>query len=168
MGDAERAWQLFAMLDPIRHGDSAEHVAVYKTEPYVVAGDVYAIAPHVGRGGWSWYTGSAGWMYQLLVEWLLGLQRSGNQLSLRALLPRDWPGFELHYRFRSTTYEIAVRSAAGTAAPVVTVDGSTSSCDRVALVDDGAVHHVLLTVPRTASPPATTTNPRGTMPCNSE
>ena len=158
MGDAERAWQLFAMLNPIRHGDSEKHAAVYKTEPYVVAGDVYAIAPHVGRGGWSWYTGSAGWMYQLLVEWLLGLQRSGSRLSLRPLLPSGWPGFELYYRFESTTYEIAVRAAAATEAAVLTVDGVKSPGNLVALVDDGAVHHVLLTVPRAASPSVRTTN----------
>ncbi len=158
MGDAERAWQLFAMLNPIRHADSEKHVAVYKTEPYVVAGDVYAIAPHVGRGGWSWYTGSAGWMYQVLVERLLGLQRSGNKLYLRPLLPRDWPGFELHYRFESTTYEIAVRASAATEAALLTVDGVKSCGNLVVLVDDGALHHVLLTMPRTTSPLARTTN----------
>ncbi len=147
MGDTERAWQLFAMLNPIRHGDSAAHVAVYKTEPYVVAGDVYATAPHVGRGGWSWYTGSAGWMYQLLVEWLLGLQRRGNQLALRPLLPPSWPGFELRYRFESTTYEIAVRATASAEAALLTVDGVTSSGSLVALIDDGATHRVLLTMP---------------------
>ncbi|MEO8310475.1 MAG: hypothetical protein ABI520_04820 [Caldimonas sp.] len=167
MGDAERAWQLFAMLNPIRHGDSAEHVTVYKTEPYVVAGDVYAIAPHVGRGGWSWYTGSAGWMYQLLVEWLLGLQRRGNQLALRPLLPSSWSGFELHYRFESTTYEITMRSAASTEAAVLTVDGVKSSGD-VALVDDGATHRVLLTVPCAARPGPEMTNPERTLPCSSE
>ncbi|MBV9890917.1 MAG: cyclic beta 1-2 glucan synthetase, partial [Rhizobacter sp.] len=83
LGDGERAWKLFDMLNPARHGDSAEEIAVYKTEPYVVAGDVYAFAPHAGRGGWTWYTGSAGWMYQLLVESLLGVQRRGEHLVLR-------------------------------------------------------------------------------------
>ena len=167
MGDAERAWQLFAMLNPIRHGDSAEHVAVYKTEPYVVAGDVYASAPHVGRGGWSWYTGSAGWMYQLLVEWLLGLQRRGNQLSLRPLLPGGWPGFELHYRFESTTYEIEVRATASAEAAVTTLDGIESSDAFIALVDDGTMHRVLLTLPRAAAATETTKTLR-TMPCSSE
>ncbi len=158
MGDAERAWQLFDMLNPIRHGDSAEHIAVYKTEPYVVAGDVYANASHVGRGGWSWYTGSAGWMYQLLVEWLLGLQRRGNQLSLRPLLPVAWPGFELNYRFGSTTYEIEVWATASVKAAVITVDGVECPDAFIALVDDRAAHRVLLSVAR-AAPSDPTTNP---------
>ncbi|MEO7056313.1 MAG: hypothetical protein ABI281_08185 [Caldimonas sp.] len=150
MGDAERAWQLFEMLDPVRHGDSAEHIAVYKTEPYVVAGDVYASAPHVGRGGWSWYTGSAGWMYQLLIESLLGLQRRGNQLSLRPLLPDAWPGFDLHYRFGSATYAIEVRAADPTEVSTVTLDGAKLDEALIALADDGTAHRVTLTVPRAA------------------
>ena len=153
MGDADRAWQLFAMLNPIRHGDTAEHVAIYKAEPYVVAGDVYAFAPHAGRGGWSWYTGSAGWMYQLLVESLLGLQRHGNQLLLQPLLPSAWPGFELHYRFGATTYEIAVRTAASADLAALTIDGVTSPGRSVALRDDGVRHDVMLTVWRAPSPP---------------
>ncbi|MEO8524729.1 MAG: hypothetical protein ABI460_08430 [Caldimonas sp.] len=157
MGDAERAWKLFAMLNPFLHGDSAEHIAVYRTEPYVVAGDVYATDPHVGRGGWSWYTGSAGWMYQLLVEWLLGLQRRGNQLWLRPLLPGTWPGFGLRYRFGSTTCEITVEATASSKAAVLTIDGVKSADAFIALVDDGAVHRVLLTVPR-GRPATATTN----------
>ncbi|HEY2187357.1 MAG TPA: cyclic beta 1-2 glucan synthetase, partial [Caldimonas sp.] len=102
LGDRQRAWQLFDLLDPVRHGDSAARIAIYKTEPYVMAGDVYAIAPHAGRGGWTWYTGSAGWMYQLIVEGLLGLKRAGSRLALSPLLPDDWDGFELRYRFGAT------------------------------------------------------------------
>jgi cellobiose phosphorylase len=84
LGDGERAWRLFGLLAPLHHGASAEDIATYRIEPYVVAGDVYASKAHMGRGGWSWYTGSAGWMYQLLVEALLGLERRGNQLRVRA------------------------------------------------------------------------------------
>ena len=146
LGDADSAWQLFDILNPIRHGDSAEHVAVYKTEPYVVAGDVYAFAPHAGRGGWSWYTGSAGWMYQLLLESLLGLQRRGNRLSLQPLLPNGWAGFELDYRFATTTYAIAVRVADSADAAALTIDAVKSPGRSIALVDDGARHDVLLTV----------------------
>src|SRR6185437_5207171 len=95
LGDSRRAWELFGLLDPLGHGDSAERIAVYKAEPYVIAGDVYAFAPHAGRGGWTWYTGSAGWMSQLVVEALLGFERRGNQLRLRPLLPGHWPSFEM-------------------------------------------------------------------------
>ncbi|MEP7056544.1 MAG: hypothetical protein ABI809_02070 [Caldimonas sp.] len=153
LGDAEHAWQIYDLLDPVHHGDSAGHIAVYKTEPYVVAGDVYAFPPHAGRGGWSWYTGSAGWMYQLLVESLLGLQRRGNQLTLKPLLPRDWPSFELRYRLGATTFEIAVRVAAATDAIGLNVDGAELPGCTFTLIDDGAPHRVVLAV-RREDPPA--------------
>ena len=150
MGDGERAWKLFGMLNPARHGDNAERIAVYKTEPYVVAGDVYAFAPHAGRGGWTWYTGSAGWMYQLLVEWLLGVRRRGDRLALRPLLPRGWDAFDVSYRFGATTFDIAVRAAATDADAQLTVDGVGSTDGTVALVDDGVLHRVVLAVARAA------------------
>jgi cellobiose phosphorylase len=151
IGDSDRAWRLFGMLNPVRHGDSAERIAVYKTEPYVVAGDVYAFAPHAGRGGWTWYTGSAGWMYQLLVEWLLGVRRRGDRLVLRPLLPGDWEAFDVSYRFGATTFDIAVRAAAADADAELTVDGTRSTDGTVALVDDGARHQVVLAVARGAA-----------------
>src|SRR3546814_14885246 len=83
------------MINPIHHGDSAERIATYKVEPYVVADDVYAVEPHVGRGGWTWYTGSAGWMYRLVVESLLGLRLDGNTLRLSPCIPPHWPGYRL-------------------------------------------------------------------------
>ena len=150
MGDGDRAWALFGMLNPVRHGDSAERIAVYRTEPYVVAGDVYAFAPHAGRGGWTWYTGSAGWLYQLLVEWLLGVQRRGDRLVLRPLLPSGWDAFELSYRFGATTFDIVVQAGATAADQELTVDGASAPDGSVALVDDGARHRVVLAVARGA------------------
>ena len=82
MGENDRAWELFALLNPIHHGATAEQIATYKVEPYVVAADVYAVAPHTGRGGWTWYTGSAGWMYRFLTETLLGVHLEGNRLRV--------------------------------------------------------------------------------------
>ncbi|HEY2558452.1 MAG TPA: hypothetical protein VGI48_01945 [Caldimonas sp.] len=151
LGDRQRAWQLFDLLDPVRHGDSAEHIAIYKTEPYVMAGDVYAIAPHAGRGGWSWYTGSAGWMYQLIVEGLLGLKRKGRQLAMQPLLPDDWDGFELQLRFGATVFEIVVRAAAAAQPATLTIDGVPSAGRTIELVDDGAAHRAVLTVERSAT-----------------
>ena len=87
MGENERAWELFALLNPVHHGGTPEQIATYKVEPYVVAADVYAVAPHTGRGGWTWYTGSAGWMYRLLVETLLGVKLEGDQLRLTPRFP---------------------------------------------------------------------------------
>lgn len=103
LGDRERAWELLTMINPANHTRSPEGIATYKVEPYVVAADVYAVAPHIGRGGWSWYTGSAGWMYRLIMESLLGLRLEADRLHLTPCLPADWRGS------RSTT-AIARRS----------------------------------------------------------
>ena len=143
LGDGKRAWQLAAMINPVAHGQSAAGVAVYKVEPYVMAADVYALAPHTGRGGWTWYTGSAGWMYRLIVESLLGVRREGDTLRIEPCLRDDWPGYKLHYRFRETVYHIAVsRAAAGVAGDVVRVDGVPQEGHSIALVDDHREHAV--------------------------
>jgi len=108
LGEHERAWELFTLLNPIHHGETPEQTAIYKVEPYVVAADVYAVPPHTGRGGWTWYTGSAGWMYRLLLETLLGINRDGDQLILSPLLPATWPMFTIHYRYLQTLYHITI------------------------------------------------------------
>src|SRR5687767_15216801 len=110
--DHRRAWELWSLINPVSHAGTPRDAAVYKVEPYVVAADVYAVAPHVGRGGWTWYTGSAGWMYRLIVESLLGLHREGDRLRLAPCLPAAWPGVALRYRYGDTVYRIDVRHAA--------------------------------------------------------
>ena len=148
LGNAERAWELFSLLNPLSHAGDAGLVATYQVEPYVVAGDVYANAAHAGRGGWTWYTGSAGWMYQLVVESLLGLQRNGNQLCLRPLLPKTWTTFDVSYRFGTSTFAITYRVAAAGIAANVTVDGVSAPDDTLTLIDDGRAHVVLVNVAR--------------------
>ena len=156
LGDAERAWEMLGLLNPAHHGDSAAAVARYKVEPYVVAGDVYALAPHTGRGGWSWYTGSAGWMYQLLTESLLGLRRSGNTLRISPLLPAHWNALDIQYRFGETHYAIhCCRSPDGSAA--VVLDGQLLQGEHLALLDDRLPHTVQVTV--CARPPIQTEKP---------
>jgi cyclic beta-1,2-glucan synthetase len=108
LGENERAWELAALLNPIHHGATATEIATYKVEPYVIAADVYAVAPHTGRGGWTWYTGSAGWMYRLLTETLLGLNLEGNRLRLNPRLPKRWTSCKIHYRYRQTPYHITI------------------------------------------------------------
>ncbi|HKQ23804.1 MAG TPA: glucoamylase family protein [Burkholderiales bacterium] len=143
LGDSRRAWELTAMINPVNHAQSPEGVATYKVEPYVVAADVYAVAPHTGRGGWSWYTGSAGWMYRLIVESLLGLTRAGEKLCLAPCLPEDWEGFTVRYRFRQTVYHIAVlRIGTGDSEPGVTVDGVEQHDGAIPLIDDHKEHSV--------------------------
>jgi cellobiose phosphorylase len=108
-GDPRRAWECFDLINPLRHGHTPEAVARYQVEPYVVAADVYAVPPHEGRGGWTWYTGSASWMYRLMTESLLGLRRQDATLVFTPCLPREWSGFSLQYRWGLTVYEIEVQ-----------------------------------------------------------
>ncbi len=147
LGDAGRAWELFSYIEPTNHGDSADRIADFRVEPYVVAGDVYAFAPHAGRGGWTWYTGSAGWMLQLVTESLLGFCRRGNVLQMKPLLPADWPGFDLTYRYGASRYEIACRRAAPGESTGTTVDGQPSADGSIELHDDGRIHAVIVTLP---------------------
>jgi cellobiose phosphorylase len=148
LGDHERAWELFALLNPVHHGDTPGRIATYKVEPYVVAADVYAVAPHVGRGGWTWYTGSAGWMYRLLVETLLGVHREGDRLRLAPRLPAAWATCKIHYRFRQTVYHVTVARAAaeGGAAIRLTLDGRELPGPTIPLADDREEHFVVCTV----------------------
>ncbi|MEO5959861.1 MAG: glycosyl hydrolase family 65 protein, partial [Opitutaceae bacterium] len=146
MGENDRAWELFSLLNPVHHGATPQKIAIYKVEPYVVAADVYGVAPHTGRGGWTWYTGSAGWMYRLLVETLLGVNLEGEQLRLTPRLPKTWPGFKIDYRYRQTVYRIAIsRSAAGEAG-LLTLDGEILSGSTIPLRDDRQEHVVAMKV----------------------
>jgi cellobiose phosphorylase len=143
MGDRHRAWELTAMINPVNHTQTAAAVATFKTEPYVVAADVYALAPHTGRGGWTWYTGSAGWLYRLIVESLLGLQRKADMLRFAPCLPPDWQRAEVNYRYRETVYRVTITQEPGAdAAATVTVDGVECIDGAVVLVDDRREHVV--------------------------
>jgi cellobiose phosphorylase len=150
MGDHDRAWELFALLNPIHHAETPEQIATYKVEPYVVAADVYAIAPHTGRGGWTWYTGSAGWMYRLLIETLLGVNREGDQLRLTPRLPGDWTHYKIHYRFQQTVYHISITqiTADSAAENQLFLDGNECAVKTIPLVDDRREHFVELKVYR--------------------
>ncbi len=143
LGDVERAWELFALMNPIHHGAGAEAIATYHVEPYVVAADVYGVAPHTGRGGWTWYTGSAGWMYRLIVESLLGLRLEADKLRVRPRIPASWDAFKIHYRYRETFYHITVKRDAGLSEgeTKIIVDGAQQSDDAIHLVDDRKEHH---------------------------
>jgi|HubBroStandDraft_6_1064221.scaffolds.fasta_scaffold04706_3 cyclic beta-1,2-glucan synthetase len=143
-GNDELAWELFALLNPINHGITANDIATYKVEPYVIAADVYWVPPHTGRGGWTWYTGSAGWMYRTLIETLLGLQPEGNRLRLLPRLPKTWTGYKIHYRYGETPYHISIIRSAE--ASKTRLDGKEISGDTVPLVDDKREHVIEVTV----------------------
>jgi cellobiose phosphorylase len=151
LGDSRRAWELFDMINPINHASSAAAVAKYKVEPYVVAADVYAVAPHTGRGGWTWYTGSAGWMYRLILESLLGLTLEVDKLRFTPCLPADWDSFKLRYRYRETMYHITVNQLNdGNSGTVVTLDGVAQREDFIPLLDDHGQHEVEVTLSQTS------------------
>ena len=154
MGERERAWELFAMLNPVNHGSLSEEIERYKVEPYVMCADVYGSHPHTGRGGWTWYTGAAGWMYRLILETLLGLSLEVDHLRIAPCVPAQWLSYKIHYRYRETVYHITVNRVREKPGPAirVTVDGSVingSGADLkgkseglIPLVDDRREHYV--------------------------
>jgi cellobiose phosphorylase len=151
LGDHRRAWELTTMINPANHAKSEAAIATYKVEPYVMAADVYAVAPHTGRGGWTWYTGSAGWMYRLIVESLLGLRLEADKLHVAPCLPGHWGALQIHYRYRETVYHIDIAQIrAGDDGRLgvtgLTVDGVAQDDQAIALVDDHREHAVTVTV----------------------
>jgi cyclic beta-1,2-glucan synthetase len=154
MGDRDRAWELFAMLNPVNHGSQPDEIERYKVEPYVMCADIYGAPPHTGRGGWTWYTGAAGWMYRLTVETLLGLHLEVDRLRIAPCIPAGWGSYKIHYRYRETVHHITVRKVGGGSDKVVriTVDGAVLTDisaggterpqDRIPLVDDRQEHYV--------------------------
>lgn len=144
LGDAARAWELARMINPVGHGLSPADAAKYITEPYVVAADVYAVAPHIGRGGWTWYTGSAAWLYRLMVEALLGLTLAVDRLTFNPCVPADWPSYVVKYRFRNTAYRISFKRATpGNPKGTLRCDGNLEKDqDSLHLVDDLEPHVV--------------------------
>jgi cyclic beta-1,2-glucan synthetase len=144
LGSGDDAAEFFHMLNPINHGRTPADVARYKTEPYVMAGDVYAHPPHAGRGGWSWFTGSAGWMYQAGIGSILGLRRRGSTFVIDPCIPSSWNSYRIDWRFLDTRYEIMVcnpmHRCRGVAA--VTLDGVPADAAAIPLLNDGKTHTV--------------------------
>ena len=135
-GDGDRAFELYQMINPVTHAMTATDVERYKVEPYVVAADVYIAEGHLGRGGWTWYTGSASWLYRVGLEGILGFKKTGDRLMIEPCIPASWPGFTITYRYRSATYVIRVERGVGEAVPR----------DAIELHDDGKRHDVVITL----------------------
>ena len=140
-GDPARAWELFDLINPLHHGNTEAAIATYQVEPYVVAADVYTNPQHAGRGGWTWYTGSAGWMYQLVTESLLGIHLEVDQLRIEPRIPASWSELAIHYRHRETVYHVHVTNRGGAVSRVV-CDGTEQPDLRIPLRDDRRDHHV--------------------------
>ena len=134
------------MLNPIKHSAARADIQRYKVEPYVMSADIYSNPQHVGRGGWTWYTGSAGWMYRAGLEQILGIQLRGATMVIDPCIPKAWPGFEVVVRYQSATYSISVDNPNGVSRGFceITLDGTALLGARgcLPLADDGATHHV--------------------------
>ena len=149
LGQGNNAWELFSLLNPVNRTSTRADVHRYKVEPYVVAADVYSVAPHIGRGGWTWYTGSAGWMYRAGLEGILGFRIQGTSLLLAPCIPEKWPRFEIVFKYRSSRYEILIENPLGVGRGVMLaeLDGNALPSGlqtRIPLVDDGDIHSVRL------------------------
>jgi cyclic beta-1,2-glucan synthetase len=150
LGEGDRAAELFSLINPVNHSSTRASIHRYKVEPYVACADVYSAPAHIGRGGWTWYTGSAGWMYRTAIEGILGLHLRGGQLRIDPCVPRGWPGFEVTYKHGSSRYHIAVDNPKGVNSGVVgaALDGRDipfSPCE-IALTDDGSYHYARITM----------------------
>jgi cyclic beta-1,2-glucan synthetase len=145
-GDGQRAFQLFQLLNPLTHSATAEGAATYKVEPYVVAADVYTAVGQLGRGGWTWYTGSASWMYRMALETILGFTKRGNILTIDPRVPADWPSFTIEYRFGRSIYSITVDDPGllRSGSTAVMLDGRRLESPEIQLVDDGTRHEVVI------------------------
>ena len=159
LGEGDKAEALFSMLNPINHARTRSDVVRYKVEPYVLAADIYGEPPHTGRGGWTWYTGSAGWMQRAGIESILGLRKEGDMLRLDPCIPRDWPGFELTIRHGTARYRITVENPQGVSRGVVsaTLDGVARPVKPllIALENGPAVRSIRVTLGRDVPSDAT-------------
>lgn len=160
MGQGDKAWELFELINPINHTGSHREYTRYKAEPYVMAADVYTVHPHTGRGGWSWYTGSAGWMYRAGLEYILGFRKTGSTLIIDPCIPRKWPEYDIQYKYMDTPYHIRVKNPDGVNQGIlqITVDETLIAGNRFNLVNDGLGHMVEVlmgAVPTAANPKIT-------------
>ncbi|MDB5807564.1 MAG: glycosyl transferase [Betaproteobacteria bacterium] len=150
LGAGDQAADLFSLLNPVNHARTREDAERYKVEPYVVAADVYSVAPHIGRGGWTWYTGSAGWMYRAGVEGILGIRREGAMLIIDPCIPSGWPGFSATVKVEATSYEIRVEAPSSNCRGVsrATVDGAPVDCAAgwASVPLDGGIHELVISI----------------------
>jgi len=146
LGDGDKAWELFRLINPVKHTGSHREYSRYKLEPYVMSADVYAAYPHAGRGGWSWYTGSAGWMYRAGLEFILGFQKNGDAIIMDPCIPRIWQEYTIQYKFMDAVYDIRVKNPQGLNKGVksISLDGEILERNRIPLVNDGKSHEVLV------------------------
>ena len=141
-GDGDTAVELLQMLNPIEHAKTPEQTATYMVEPYAIVADVYDLPGHIGRGGWTWYTGSASWVYRVWVEGVLGFKLKGEFLEINPAIPKEWPEFSMTYRHKSATYEIRVENPDGIGHGILGIEVDGERARSIKLLDDGQTHQV--------------------------
>ena len=146
LGQGDRAMELFDLVNPINHALDSSSALLYRVEPYVVPADVAAVSPNTGRGGWTWYTGAASWMYQVAVGWILGVKVMGRHFTVAPCIPKSWDEFSITYRYKSTTYEIIVLNPDGveTGVAEIRLNGTSLTEKLIPLRDDGSSHRVMV------------------------
>jgi cyclic beta-1,2-glucan synthetase len=157
LGEGDQALDLFDLLNPIHHADDRAKVQTYRVEPYVVAADIYSEPPHAGQGGWTWYTGAAGWLHRAGLESILGFRKEGTSLRIDPCIPSLWPGFEITYRHGRSLYRITVENPHGVCRGIarISLDGTPIPGEGVVpLTDDGREHQVLVVLGEVDRPPA--------------
>jgi len=144
LGDGDKASELFGLINPINHAKTNIELSKYKVEPYVISADIYSVEPHIGRGGWSWYTGAAGWMYRIGMEYILGFKKNGESLIIDPCIPKEWTAFDIKYKFKDTLYSISVKNPEGINKGVnkVMIDGRELAVNTIELADDKKEHNV--------------------------
>ena len=144
LGCGDKAWEFFNMINPVNHARTPIECATYRVEPYVVAADVYAAGPHVGRGGWTWYTGAAGWLYRVGLEYMLGFKKEGDRLVIRPCIPKNWGEYRIAYRYKGTMYNIDVKNPDKVNRGIreITLDNKVLKEGYIPLADDGGIHTV--------------------------
>lgn len=148
MGEGDKAWNLYNLINPINHTRTPIECSTYRVEPYVMAADVYAVSPHEGRGGWTWYTGAAGWMYRVGIEYILGLKKRGEKIIIDPCIPKNWSEYQINYKYNNTSYNIIVNNPDGVDRGVkkINIDGKDISGNSFTLIDDGKEHKVYVTL----------------------
>jgi cyclic beta-1,2-glucan synthetase len=147
LGLADEAWRCFSMINPVNHALDQAAADRYRVEPYVVAADIYSVGALAGRGGWTWYTGSAGWLYRCAVEGILGLRKQGRKVSLKPALPKAWNGFAVTLKLSKSSYRIAVERDTSVSEPVLEIDGKKRQGTAFELLDGGGEVQVKLRLP---------------------
>jgi len=161
LGQNHRATELFHLINPIYHADTREKVDRYRVEPYVVVADIYSVDPYIGRGGWTWYTGSASWMYRLGTEMILGLQRRSDRLYINPCIPEDWPEYQINYRFGNSLYHILVKNQENQkrSKNQIRMDGKELTDGSIPLEADGQTHEILILLSAPPSQGGSATGP---------